>query len=92
MDKQSTSPNKTKHIENLTLNNRQLLKLDGIVEFLSSSENQVSVKLFDTNMNISGQNLHIAKLDIESGYAEISGEIECIKYGKIGNIFKRIFK
>ena len=92
MEKINVSHEKPKHNETLSLDNRQILKLDGIMEVLSSSETQVYVKLKDTDLSILGQNLHIARLDVESGIAEINGDINCIKYGKIGNIFKRIFK
>ena len=91
MDK--NQPNeKIKINENLTLTNRKLLKLEGIVEINSSSETLLSAKLKDTTLTIIGQNIHITRLDITLGLLDIEGNIECIKYGKSTNIFKRLFK
>lgn len=91
MDK--NQPNeKIKINENLTLTNRKLLKLEGIVEINSSSETLLSAKLKDTTLTITGQNIHITRLDITLGLLDIEGNIECIKYGKSTNIFKRLFK
>jgi len=78
--------------ENLCLTNRKNLKIDGIVEIISSSENLLNIKLKDTFLVVNGQNMHICKLDITSGLLEVEGLIESIKYGKTMNLFKRIFK
>ena len=88
----STSNEKVKINESLILTNRKILKLEGIIEVNSSSESLISTKLKDTTLTITGQNLHIARLDIALGLLDIEGNIECIKYGKSTNIFKRIFK
>jgi len=93
MDKtNNTSIEKIKVNENLTLTNRTNLKLEGIVEILSSSETLLNIKLKDTHLCINGQNMHITKLDISTGLLEVNGSVDSIKYGKSGNIFKRIFK
>jgi len=84
--------NTPKIIENLNLSNRKNLKLEGIVEIKSSSENFLLVKLKDTSLSISGQNMHITRLDVSLGLLDIEGEIDCIKYGKKTNFFKRLFK
>ena len=90
---EKTLPNeKNKISENLILTNRKTLKLEGILEVNSSSETQLCAQLKDTSLTITGQNLHITRLDIALGLLDIDGNIDCIKYGKITNIFKRIFK
>lgn len=91
MEKNSSIEKNNFH-ENLSLLNRKTLKLEGIIEINSSSETEVSAKLKDTNISITGQNLHITKLDVNLGFLEIDGLIDSIKYGKSANIFKRIFK
>lgn len=78
--------------ENLCLGNRKSLNLEGIVEILASSENNLIVKLKDTTLYISGTGINIQKLDINSGILQAEGSFDCIKYGKSGNIFKRLFK
>lgn len=88
----NTSIEKNKINESLTLTNRKTLKLDGIVEINSSSETLLSIKLKDTTLTITGQNLHITRLDISLGILEVEGLVDSIKYGKQANIFKRLFK
>jgi sporulation protein YabP len=92
MEKNNAVNDKNKYSENITLVNRQNLKLEGIVEIKSSSDTNLNLKLKDTTLNINGQDLNIKKLDIESGTLEVDGTIDCIKYGKSGNVLKRIFK
>jgi len=92
MEKNNTTIEKNKLFETLNLTNRQTLSLEGIVEILSSSETQLNIKLKDTSLAITGQNMHITKLDVNTGILEVNGLIDSIKYGKSGNIFKRIFK
>jgi hypothetical protein len=88
----NTSFEKTKINENLTLSNRKYLRMDGIIDIISSSDTILHIKLKDTNITIIGKDIQIKKLDIQTGQLEMEGLVECIKYGKSGNIFKRIFK
>lgn len=92
MEKNIQTTEKNKITESLELKNRKNLKLEGITEVNSSSETLLSLKLNNTDLLISGQNLHITKLDVSLGLLDIEGNIECIKYGKPGNFFKRLFK
>ena len=92
MEKNNTILEKNKVIENLSLTNRSILKLDGVMEILSSSETFLNIKLKDTKLIINGLNMHITKLDISTGMLEVTGDIESLNYGKKVNIFKRIFK
>lgn len=78
--------------ENLSLCNRKYLKIEGVVEINSSSETFLNIKLKDTNLNICGQNMHITRLDINTGILEVDGLVNSIKYGKNENFFKRVFK
>ncbi len=91
MEKNNTTE-KTKINENLTLINRKTLKFEGLVEVNSSSETLLAMKLKDTTLTITGQNLHITRLDVTLGILEAEGLVDSIKYGKQANIFKRIFK
>ena len=50
-----------------------------------TKETNINIKLRDTALNILGQNMHITKLDIQSGVLEVDGIIDSIKYGKTGN-------
>lgn len=78
--------------ENLILENRKKIKIDGIIEILASNDSSISLKMQDTNLLINGSNINITKLDITTGTIEAEGLFESIKFGKSGNIFKRLFK
>jgi sporulation protein YabP len=78
--------------ENITLANRRSLHIDGIIEIISTSENNLNMKMKDTFLNIIGENIHITKLDISTGILEAEGNFINIKYGKNSNILKRFFK
>ena len=89
---EKTTTTDTKVQENLSLTNRKVLKMDGVSEIISSSETGLYIKLSNTSLSITGQNMHITKLDVNSGILEVEGLIDSIKYGKSANIFKRLFK
>ena len=90
MEKTNIEQNKLN--ETLSLINRKNLKIEGIVEIISSSDNLLYIKVKDTNLTICGQNMHITRLDVNTGILEVDGIITLIKYGKSDNFFKRIFK
>jgi hypothetical protein len=92
MEKTTTIHNTAISGENLTLSERTSLNIEGIVEIIASNENNIALKLKDTILNINGSNINIVKLDINAGILQANGNFECIKYGKTGNIFKRLFK
>lgn len=81
-----------KYNENIILSNRKNLQIDGIIEVISTSDTFLNLKLKDTNLSISGENIHICKLDVNSGTLEAEGYFSLFKYGKSINIFKRVFK
>ncbi len=93
MEKITNQENKSNNIqENLILNNRKNLKLEGIVEVLATSDSILNLKLKDTNLVISGENINILKLDVNLGILEAEGKFDAFKFGKSANLFKRIFK
>jgi hypothetical protein len=78
--------------EKITLINRNHFAIEGVKEVISSNENGIYLKVQDNHMTLIGNNIHIEKLDIPNQILECTGQFECVKYGKCGNIFKRIFK
>lgn len=94
MEKVISNEKSTKALsESLILQNRSNLKLEGIVEVLSTSDTCFNLKLKDTTLTITGENLNISKLDINAGLLEADGNFTSIKYGKgTGGFLKRIFK
>lgn len=92
MEKTITLNTTTTQNENLNLINRKTLNIEGIVEIIASNDNNITLKLKDTILTIYGSNINITKLDINSGILQADGNFDSFKYGKSGNIFKRIFK
>ena len=84
---------KNKH--SISLNNREFLKMDGIKEVISFSEDNISLKTSQGILNISGKDLNISKLNLDDTIIEISGKIDSFIYNdktSSKNILKRIFK
>lgn len=94
MEKVVSNEKNNKNIsESLILQNRNNLKLEGIIEIISTSDTCLNLKLKDTTLMISGENINILKLDVSAGILEADGNFVSIKYGKgTGGFFKRIFK
>lgn len=79
----------------VVLENRKKLVVNGAEKALSSNETCIILVVSGCKMFINGNNLHIEKLDVESGVVEIEGSIDGFKFGNNagkGNVFKRIFK
>ena len=82
------------NISKLTLDNRKKLSLTGVEKAISSNENNMIFQVSGVKIFISGSELHIEKLDVDSGMLELSGVVDCIKYstGTSKSLFKRLFK
>jgi len=78
--------------ESLSLSNRKMLKLEGIVEVIATSDTNINLKLKDTSLTICGSEISITRLDVELGILEANGNFESFKYGKSGGFFKKLFK
>jgi len=92
MEKNINSNSDKLNIDNIYLKNRKNITIEGIIEIISSNENEIITRLKDTNLLVSGSNIHITKLDIEEGLLCADGDFNMIKYGKTNNFFKRLFK
>ncbi len=81
----------------LTLLNRSLLRLTGVTDI--DSFNEEAIVLFTTlgELVIKGKNLHVNSVNVDSGDAEIVGEIKTISYTnrkltKKPNAIKRLMR
>ena len=81
--------------DKLTLINQTNLTVTGIKKAIIVSETALALELENKTLQISGKNMEVKKLDVETGILEVNGIIDSIKYvgskEKI-NLFKRIFK
>lgn len=94
LDNKDIKNNRTFTTSEIRLSNRELLNITGVEKVYESNGNKLQVKVAGVNMCVTGENLNIVKLDVESGIVEVSGLINEIKYTGDGksNFFKRIFK
>ena len=92
MEKTIIKENANTISEKITLINRKKIIIEGVLEVISSNENGLYLKVKDTHLIITGKDIHIEKLDINNQLLECDGQFESFKYGKSGNIFKRLFK
>lgn len=79
----------------IVINNLNTLNLTGVTKVFSATETTISLKLGETDIVVEGENLHVLKLDIESGVVDVEGNVFKVKQEKpkqSKNIFKRIFK
>ena len=94
MDQQASN-NKMPHT--LILDNRKILTLNGISNVDSFDENSVVAYTDIGELNVKGNNLHIAKLNLDTGEMVLDGEIISMVYSNNHNvsskgIFSRLFR
>lgn len=64
----------------LSLDNRKLLTLSGIKEVIGFDEQTISVVTQVGRLVIEGVNLHIDKLNVQSGDLVVTGEVSSLVY------------
>lgn len=77
------------------IDNRKRTTITNVTKALSANDTSVVLQMQQSKIYITGKDLHLNKLDIEQGLAEIDGEIFSLKYsGATDNqgFLKRIFK
>lgn len=84
---------------NLILEDRRLLSVSGVNDIDSFDENTVILFTDMGEMTIRGHNLHISKLNVDTGELTMDGEIVAVIYNdeapkKTGgsSIFSKVFK
>lgn len=84
---------------NLTLKNRSVLQVNGVIDIENFNDQTVTAYTQDESLVITGENLHIKKLNLEQGELLLKGKISSLSYTGEGknsankrNIFSKIFK
>ena len=84
---------------NLVLKNRSTLQLSGVVDVENFNDQTITAYTNDDSLVITGENLHIKKLNLEQGELFLTGKISSLSYtGKGKNlndkksIFSKLFK
>ena len=79
----------------IILSNKKNLSVSGTNKIISLKPELIQLDTINGGLIISGNNLELIKLDNSSTNAEISGNINCIKFTEEKNkesIFRKIFK
>lgn len=88
--------NDKKFINNkVVLENRKKVLISGVEKALSSNDSCIVLQVSGAKLFITGSDLHIEKLDVESGEVVVLGNFDGFKFGnstKGGSFFKRVFK
>ena len=90
--------NKLSRSHRLMLNNRKSGSFTGILDVLSFDLSEILLETELGMLHIKGKDLHVNRLNLEKGEADIEGEIESMVYsevpgiqGKQDGIFGRLF-
>lgn len=80
----------------LTLQNRELLRIEGVREIVSFDEQGAQLSCIDGDVCVEGEGIKIVELDRECSSVEIVGRIDCIAYlvgkeEKRATFFGRLF-
>ena len=81
--------------QGLTLSNRELLELSGVVEVMDFDENRVRLETNLGNLIVNGSDLKMQHLDLDNGELIVEGKVRELKYDKAfkaNSFFKRLFK
>lgn len=79
----------------IIVTNQNTGSINCVTKVISSTENCIQILINNKKTLIEGENLHITKLDIESGIVNFEGKINTLKLSKAENgknFLKRIFK
>lgn len=81
---------------NIIMENRQKLSISGVNDIDSFDETAVLLFTDMGELEVRGENLHMNKLNVDSGEVSIEGDIYAIIYGENsksgGGFFSKLFK
>lgn len=84
---------------NITINNREDIKMTGIIDVLSFDEELVICQSDIGVLVLKGMNLHVKKLDLDNSILELNGYLTGLQYEQDhvlsknkSSIFTKIFK
>ena len=94
MEEKNMNPN-----HKIMLSNRHTGNFTGILDVLSFDISEILLETEMGMLHIKGKDLHVNRLNLEKGEADIEGEIDMITYSKVPEVtgkkdkmFGRIFR
>ncbi len=81
----------------VTIESRNSLELNGVTDMGTYNDEEVEIDTVDGFMIISGTDLNVVKLDVETGICALTGKIDSVSYidkndNGAKSLFRRIFK
>ena len=70
----------------IVLNNRRTGNFTGILDVLSFDINEILLETEMGMLHIKGKDLHVNRLNLEKGEADIEGEVDTMTYSKIPDV------
>ena len=76
--------NVSKRTHKLTLNSRRICTITGVVDVLSFDVSEILLETDQGMLMIKGSELHVNRLTLEKGEADIEGKIDSLTYSESG--------
>lgn len=86
--------NKNAGFHSLIMEGREKLKINGVEDVSGFDESLVILSTALGELNIRGGGLHVEKIDLDSGFLELRGNIQELSYNetqKSASMWKRLF-
>ncbi len=80
---------------NIIMENRKSLRISGVKDIDSFTENKIVLNTVMGELVIKGQDLHVVALEVETGDFSMNGHITSLVYNSFNstdNVFKRLFR
>lgn len=79
----------------IVLKNKSKLYISGVEKVFEAHQTKIQLQVSGSVLMITGQNLNITRLDVESGNVDIDGSVEELKFSNSQqktNFLKKMFK
>ncbi len=73
----------------LSMDQRRECKITGVVEVHSFDENTILLETVDGVLTIKGSGLHVSRLSLDKGEADVSGKVNSLSYSERGSLAKK---
>lgn len=85
----SISGNSSTAKHTLKISQRSDCKITGVVDVCAFNENNILMETADGMLEISGNGLHVARLNLEKGEADVDGRVDALTYSDKNTLAKK---
>ncbi len=85
----NSSPNTNAGKHRISLDQRRDCKMTGVVEVHSFDENTVLLETVDGMVTIKGNGLHVSRLNLDKGEADVDGKVDALVYSDRTTLAKK---